>query len=99
LAIYTKYGVFSNHEPARQNRPASLDKNLKAHLEDFILMREIDLESIESRIRDVNPKLCTVGLRPVLPPALFEELAKKEFQPISHSLRVVFSPWLREQRQ
>jgi hypothetical protein len=77
-------------------RGASLDKNLKAHLEDFILMREIDRRSIESRIQDINPKLCTVELRPVLPSAIFEELAKKEFQPISHSLRVAFSQWLRE---
>lgn len=80
-------------------RGASLDRNLKAHLEDFVLMREIDRESVESRIQDINPKLCTVELRAVLPPAIFEELAKKEFQPIYHSLRVVFSQWLREQHQ
>src|SRR2546430_1738868 len=57
-------------------RGASLDKNLKAHLEDFILMREIDRESIESRIQDINPKLCTVELRPVLPLAIFEDQAE-----------------------
>ena len=80
-------------------RGASLDKNLKAHLEDFILMREIDRISIENRIQDIRPKLCTVELRPVLPPTIFEALAKKEFQPICHSLRIAFSPWLREQHQ
>jgi hypothetical protein len=80
-------------------RGASLDKNLKAHLEDFILIREIERESIDRRIKNINPQLCTVELRPVLPAALFEELARAEFQPICHSLRVVFSHWLEEQHQ
>lgn len=78
-------------------RGASLDKNLKAHLEDFILIREIERESIDGRIQNINPKRCTVELRPVLPAALFEELARAEFQPICDSLRVVFSHWLEEQ--
>jgi hypothetical protein len=78
---------------------ASLGRNLRAHLEDFILMREIDRESIDTRIQNINPKLCTVELRSVLPPAIFEKLAEKEFQPICHALRVVFSHWLREQQQ
>lgn len=80
-------------------RGASLDKNLKAHLEDFVLIREIERESIDLRIKNINLKLCTVELRPVLPAALFEELARAEFQPICHSLRVVFSHWLEEQQQ
>lgn len=80
-------------------RGASLDKNLTAHFEDFILMREIDQGAIERRIQDINPKLCTVELRPVLPSAIFEQLAKKDFQEIGHSLRVAFSQWLREQPQ
>jgi len=41
-------------------RGAHLDKNLQAHLEDFIVMKEIDQESIETRIQDINAKLCTV---------------------------------------
>jgi len=80
-------------------RGASLDKNLSAHLEDFILTREIDQEFIQSRIQNVNPKICTVELRPVLPAGIFEDLAQKEFQPICNSLKVVFSHWLGEQHQ
>ena len=80
-------------------RGASLDKNLTAHLEDFILMREIDREFIQSRIQSVNPKLCTVELRPVLPAPIFVGLAQKDFQPICHSVRSVFSPWLGEQHE
>ena len=76
-----------------------LDKNLQAHLEDFIAMKEIDRESIESRIQDIDAKLCTVELRPVLPLAIFEELAKNEFETIRRSLLVVLAHWLGKERQ
>jgi hypothetical protein len=80
-------------------RGAHLDKNLRAHLEDFIAMKEIDQESIETRIQDIDAKLCTVELRPVLPLAIFEELAKDEFETIRRSLRVVLAHWLGKEPQ
>jgi hypothetical protein len=80
-------------------RGAQLDKNLQAHLEDFISMKEIDRESIESRIQDIDAKLCTVELRPVLPLAIFEELAKNEFETIRRSLGVVLAHWLGKEPQ
>ena len=80
-------------------RGAHLDKNLQAHLEDFIAMKEMDQESIETRIQDINTKLCTVELRTVLPLAIFEELAQNEFEVIRHSLRVVLAPWLGKETQ
>jgi hypothetical protein len=80
-------------------RGALLDKNLHAHLEDFVSMKEIDRESIDRRIENINPKLCTVELRPVLPPAVFDELAESEFEPIRRSLRTVHSHWLGEQKK
>jgi len=80
-------------------RGAQLDKNLQAHLEDFIAMKEIDQEFIETRIGSINAKLCTVELRPVLPQAVFEELAASDFETIHRSLRIVFSHWLGEARQ
>jgi len=76
------------------SRGAKLDKTLRPHLEDFIVMNELDKESIESRIEAVTPKLCTVELRPVLPLALFEELEKETFKAIRQSLRTLFSDWL-----
>jgi hypothetical protein len=79
-------------------RGAQLDKNLQAHLEDFIAMKEIQ-ESIEIRIQDINAKLCTVELRPVLPLAIFEELAKNEFETIRRSVRVVLAHWLGKEPQ
>lgn len=78
-------------------RRAQLDKHLHAHLEDFVTMREIDGDSIEDRIRRIDPKACTVELRPVLPTSIFKELAQYEFEPIRESLRAVFSHWLGEQ--
>jgi hypothetical protein len=80
-------------------RGAHLDENLQAHLEDFIAMKEMDQESIETRIQDINTKLCTVELRPVLPLAIFEELAQNEFEAIRHSLRVVLAHWLGKETQ
>jgi hypothetical protein len=78
---------------------AHLDKNLQAHLEDFIAMKEMDQESIETRVQGINTKLCTVELRPVLPLAIFEELAKNEFEAIRHSLRVVLAHRLAKDKQ
>ena len=80
-------------------RGALLDKNLHAHFEDFVSMQEIDRESIDSRIENINPKLCTVELRPVLPQGVFDELAGTGFEPIRRSLRTVLSHWLGEQKQ
>ena len=76
------------------SRGAKLDKTLRAHLEDFILMNELHHESIKARIEAVRPKLCTVELRPVLPQALFEQLEREGFEPLRQSLRRVFSDWL-----
>ncbi len=67
--------------------------------EDFIAIKEIDRESIESRIQDIDAKLCTVELRPVLPLAIFEELAKNEFETIRRSLRVVLARCLGKEPQ
>jgi ribosomal protein S15P/S13E len=80
-------------------RGAHLDNHLHAHLEDFVTMREMDGDSIEDRIRRIDPKACTVELRPILPTSIFDELAQYEFEPIRESLGAVFSHWLGEQSQ
>lgn len=80
-------------------RVASLKNNLKAHLEDFVLLKELDGEFIEARIQSINVKLCTAELRSVLPPALFEELANQQFKPLRDSLRTLFSEWVGGERK
>jgi hypothetical protein len=77
-------------------RGASLNNNLQAHLEDFVLLKELDAEFIEARIQNIDVKLCTVELRSVLPATLFDELVKKQFAPIGDLLRKVFSEWVEE---
>ena len=81
------------------SRGARLDKTLRPHLEDLIVMNELDQESIKARIEAINPKLCTVELRPVLPPRLFEQLEQEGFKPILQSLRTVFSDRLARGRR
>jgi hypothetical protein len=78
------------------SRRAILDKALRAHFEDFLSINEFDAELIAARIHSITPKLCTVELRPVLPPSVFEELQKQDFLPIHSSLRTIFADWLEE---
>jgi hypothetical protein len=73
---------------------AKLDDTLKAHLHDFIQMRELDSESIQMRIRAVDPKLCTVELRTVLPDELFSKFAREDFNQLRHSLETVLGDWI-----
>ncbi len=77
-------------------RGASFDNNLKAHLEDFVLLRELDQPFIQARIHRVDGRLCTAELRSVLPVAPFDALASAQFQPIRDSLRKIFSHWVGE---
>jgi hypothetical protein len=75
---------------------ATLDEKLSAHLEDFAVIKEFDRGFIAERIAKVTAKLCTVELRTVLPPPVFEKLSRNEFAPIRDSLQTVFSRWLGE---
>ena len=80
------------------SRGAEIDKRLEGHLEDFMRMKEINEEEIEKRISNITNKLCIAELRTVLPPAVFEGLAKEEFEAIRSSLRQAFANWLPEVR-
>jgi hypothetical protein len=72
-------------------RGASLNNNLKAHFQDFVLLKDLDGEFIEARIQSIDVRLCTAELRSVLPAALFDELASTQFEAIRDSLRKLFS--------
>ena len=77
-----------------QTKGAQLDDNLKAHLEDVIQMNELGADLIRSRIARIDPKLCTVELRPILPQELFAELAEDDFNRLRKALEAVFSKWM-----
>jgi hypothetical protein len=81
------------------SRGAKMDEGLEAHLEDFLRMREMDEESVETRIEGITVKVCTAELRTVLPLNVFEDLAKDAFESIRRSLRLVFSKSLREAQE
>ena len=72
----------------------SLDHNHKAHLEDFLRMKELGSKSIRGRINRVDAKLCTAELRPVLPDRVFSALAERDLTPLRLSLEKVFADWL-----
>jgi len=78
------------------SKGAQLDDNLKAHLDDFIQMREFDTELIRSRIARIDPKLCTVELRPILPRERFTELAEDDFNRLRKALKTVLSNWIQK---
>jgi Nucleotidyl transferase AbiEii toxin, Type IV TA system len=73
---------------------AKLGQNLKAHLDDFIQMHELDSELIRKRMDRIDVKLCTAELRSVLPEKLFKELAEEDFKTLRSSLETVFTDWL-----
>jgi len=77
-----------------QTKGAQLDDHLKAHLEDFIQMKELDADLIRSRIAMIDPRLCTVELRSLLPQALFLEFAKNDFKQLRKALQSVLSNWI-----
>jgi hypothetical protein len=56
----------------------------------------MDGEFIEARIQSIDVRLCTAELRSVLPQALFEQLASRQFEPLRDSLRKLFSRWVGE---
>lgn len=75
-------------------RGASLDQHLRAHLDDFIRMGELDSESIRHRINRIDVKRCTAELRPVLPDKVFSSLAEQKFKALRSSLESVFMDWI-----
>ena len=77
-------------------RGASLNNNLKAHLEDFVLLKDLESEFIEARIQSIDAKLCATELSSVLPPIVYDALATKQFAPVRDSLRKLFSQWVGE---
>jgi hypothetical protein len=77
------------------SKGSHLNGNLEAHLDDFIQMRELDTDLIRSRIASIDPKLCMVELRSILPQRLFTELAKDDFNRLRKALESVFSKWIK----
>ena len=73
---------------------AILDNNLKNHLADTLMSYEIEAENIKDRIAQVDEKRCGYELRSVLPPDVFDLLAKESFKPLRDALHELYADWL-----
>ncbi len=77
-----------------QSIGATLDANLRAHLEDTMLANEIDSNAISDRIDRVDKNLCRVELKPILPPEVYAALEAREFEALRQALRELYGEWL-----
>lgn len=77
-----------------QTLGATLNANLRAHLQDTILANEIDSDAIFNRIARVAENLCQVELKPILPPEIYAALEATEFEPLREALRQLYGEWL-----
>ena len=70
-----------------------LNEQLENHLEDTLMGYEIEATDITARIAQVDEKRCS-ELRALLPPEVFESLAKEQFSPLRDALRDLYRRWL-----
>ena len=77
-----------------QSLGATLNANLRAHLQDTMLANEIDSNTIANRIDRVDRNLCRAELKPILPADVYAALEGAEFEPLREALRRVYGEWL-----
>ena len=73
---------------------AVLDDHLKGTLSDTLMSWELEAEDIVKRIEQVDVKRCSAELRPVLPQAVFETLARDGFKPLRDVMYELYADWL-----
>jgi len=73
---------------------ATLNANLKAHLQDGLMGNEIDGAAISDRIKRVTPKLCKLELENYLPADVYSRLEEVEFAPLRDALKDLYKEWL-----
>jgi hypothetical protein len=73
---------------------ATLDANLRTHLDDSLAWREIEGEDIQTRIADVTEDLCRAELEEFLPERIYAPLAKAGFQPLRDAQSQLFKEWI-----
>ncbi len=73
---------------------ARLSGELRNHLTDTLVMREIGRDELMERIEQVAPALCRGQLAEVLPSDLYKELEQAEFAPLRGALWELFEEWL-----
>lgn len=76
------------------NLGARLNPNLRAHLHDALLSNEIDTELISNRIEQIEPRLCNLELKPILPFEIYSALETLAFDPLRSALKNIYREWL-----
>lgn len=71
-----------------------LSTNLRAHLKDAIHANEIDGAVISERLALIDLDLCSLELKPILPPEIYAPLEESEFGKLRDALRKLFEEWL-----
>jgi hypothetical protein len=71
-----------------------LNEQLENHLHDSLLNHEIEAEDISRRIAQVDEKRCVSELRSLLPPRVFDALAREQFRPLRKALHELYRRWL-----
>jgi hypothetical protein len=79
---------------ALKRLPTKLNSNLRAHLGDTLLSKEIDSDFILERIEKVDLKRCRLELKPILPPDIYASLEDAEFEQLRQALRELYEEWL-----
>lgn len=73
---------------------ATLNPNLKAHLQDGLMGNEIDATAISDRIKRVDAKLCQLELKNYLRADIYSSLESADFAPLRHALKDLYREWL-----
>jgi hypothetical protein len=64
-----------------------LNEQLENHLHDTLMSHEIEAEDISRKIAQVAEKRCLSELRSLLPPEVFDALARERFRPLRNALQ------------
>jgi hypothetical protein len=74
-----------------------LNEQLENHLHDTLVSHEIEAEDISGRIAQVDEKHCVSELRSLLPPGVFDALAREQFRPLRKALHELYRRWLEDE--
>jgi hypothetical protein len=73
-----------------------LNEQLENHLHDTLMNHEIEVEDISKRTAEVDEKRCLGELRSLLPPTVFDALAREQFRPLRDALHELYRRWLED---
>lgn len=73
---------------------AVLSPTLRAHLADAVYANEIDAAAISERLALIDIELCSLELRPILPPEVYLPLEEGKFGTLRDAVTTLYEGWL-----